>query len=360
MERGADSKRGKGALKLGHYWKWSIFFENCMSEWGFYPPDSRAYKELPIEVNFMSASPFRTTTEPFIEVPVPVTPSSLQEMKRSLEDVPFVADIHAFPAPELAYEREERSQSIARPKNWFQKLLRRRSERRMREEQLAAELQDLRASYAGLLHSTEDMRERFELETESRHSVAKALTPFPAAVAGIERLQTRQEEASEILSSIRERISGTAERDEALLSTMDTIHGGVSVVQSGVEKVTEAVAGLAKTQLTAVASVGDLGDKMDARFEEAAEAAKKNAERLEQSSDDVLLVLRQMERNSQRGLWIFASLLAVLFIALICFSAKMSKMGMTSEATAPVDSVPEDVYAASDLDHQVLVDEMEF
>ncbi|GHC48911.1 hypothetical protein [Roseibacillus persicicus] len=313
----------------------------------------------------MSASPFRTTTESFIEAPVPVTPSSLQEMKKNLEDVPFEAGVHDFPTPEMAFERERDSEPFARSKNWFHKLFKGRAERRMREEQLAAELQDLRASYAGLLHSTEDIRDRFELETESRHNVAKALSPFPAAVAGIERLQTRQEEASEILTSIRERIGSTVERDQKMLTSMDAIHGGVNVVQSGVEKVNQAVAGLAENQMTAVASVGDLGSRMDAHFEKVAEAAKQNTERLEQSSDDVLTVLRQMERNSQRGLWIFATLLAVLFVALVCFSAKMSQLEATqteipSAGVATGTPSESESYAASDSDAQVLVDEFEF
>ena len=144
----------------------------------------------------MSSSPFRTTTGSFIEVPVPVTPASLLDAKKDLEDVPFDADVHEFPSTEEA--PEESSSPASGWRGFMNRLFSGKSERRLREEMLSAELQDLRASYAGLLHSTEDIRERMELEKESSQTVVKALSPFPAAVAGIEKLQTRQEEATAV------------------------------------------------------------------------------------------------------------------------------------------------------------------
>ena len=239
---------------------------------------------------------------------------------------------------------------------------------------LEAELRDLRASYAGLLHSTEDIREQFELEKESRESVTKALSPFPSAVAGIETLQTRQEEAGVILGTIRERLSKTADREESLLSSMDSIHGGFGKLQSkvgavhlGVEKVTETVSGIAEGQVEVGTNLGKFDKKMDLRFEEAAKSAQANAERLEQSGDEVLQVLRQMERNSQRGLWIFASVIAVLFIALICFSAKMSQLTAESAeapeaiaAPAIATDLSQDTLVATDPVAQVLEDDFQF
>ncbi|MGJ8723113.1 MAG: hypothetical protein ACSHYB_01035 [Roseibacillus sp.] len=317
----------------------------------------------------MSASPFRTTTGPFIEVPVPVAPSSLSEAKRDLEDVPFEADIHEFPA-------REQSQFSTAPKanrhGWLSRLFAGRAERRLREEMLKAELQDLRASYAGLLHSTEDIREQFEAEKEERKGVAKALSPFPAAVAGIENLQTRQEEAGEILSTIRERLDSTVNRDESLLSAMDSVHGGVGKLQTevgavnvGVEKVTEVVSGIAEGQIEVGASIENFDKKMELRFEEAATSAQVNVERMEQSGDEVLQVLRQMERNSQRGLWIFASLLAILFVALICFSANVNRLtssAVVEPVSAPVTApaVVEESLIPSEPVAQVLEDDFEF
>lgn len=313
----------------------------------------------------MSASPFRTTTGPFIEVPVPVAPSSLSDAKKDLEDVPFKADIHEFPAQE---QSQFASGSKAHRHGWFSRLFAGRAERRLREEMLEAELQDLRASYAGLLHSTEDIREQFELEKEERQGVTKALSPFPAAVAGIENLQTRQEEAGEILSTIRERLDSKVNRDESLLSSMDSIHGGVGKLQSevgtvniGVEKVAAVVSGIAEGQAEVNANLGDFDEKLDLRFEEAATSAQVNAKRMEQSGDEVLQVLRQMERNSQRGLWIFASLLVILFIALICFSSNVNRL-TSAAVSAPTETpaVVEDPLVSSKPVAQVLQDDFEF
>ena len=319
----------------------------------------------------MSVSPFRTTSGPFVEVPVPVAPTSLTEARKNLEDVPFDADIHEFPVPE---QQEYKPEPKARRQGWFNRLFTGRGERRLREEMLEAELQDLRASYAGLLHSTEEIREHFDLDKESRESVTKALSPFPSAIAGIEDLQTRQEEASEILTSIRDRLSTTTNREEALLASMDSIHGGVGKLESevgavnlGIEKVTGVVSEIAEGQVAASTNLGKFDEKMELRFEEAAKSAQANAERLEHSGDEVLQVLRQLERNSQRGLWVFASVLAVLFIALICFSAKMSQLTSQALEEPAVIAAPEVAIASTESSliatepvAQVLSDDFEF
>ena len=322
----------------------------------------------------MSVSPFRTTSGPFVEVPAPVTSSSHSDARKELEDVPFDADIHEFPAPDQQESaREPEARRVGR-QGWFNRLFSGRSERRLREEMLEAELRDLRASYAGLLHSTEDLREQVELDKESRESVTKALSPFPSAVAGIEDIQTRQEEAGEILGSIRERLATTSSREESLLSSMDSIHGGFGKLQTemgsvnlGVGKMTKAVSGIAEGQAEASAHLGRFSEKIELRFKEAARSAQANAERVEQSGDEVLQVLRQVERNSQRGLWIFATLLAVLFIGLICFAAKLSQF--TSEAVVEPEGLPaleavatpmDDSLVATDPVAQVSEDDFEF
>ena len=95
---------------------------------------------------------------------MPVDSSSLLfEAKKDLEDVPFEAEIHEFPAPRAVElnVRQSRASGV-RSRHWFNRIFSGRAERRLREEMLEAELQDLRASYAGLLHSTEDIREQFE------------------------------------------------------------------------------------------------------------------------------------------------------------------------------------------------------
>ena len=319
----------------------------------------------------MSASPFRSTSGPFIEVPVPVTPDSLHDAKKDLEDIPFeAADIHEFPGSEQVAKPS--SSKASKRDNWVSRLFSGRAERRLREEKLTTELQDLRASYAGLLHSTEDIRERMELERDNHKTVTKALSPFPAAVAGIEKLQTRQEEASEILSNIRERLDKTADRDETMLKSMDSIHGGVGELQTevgavhvDVKEVTASVSEIMAGQLSASASLGEFGEKMDFHFEEAAKTAQENVERIGQSSDDVLQVLRQMERNSQRGVWIFAGLIAILFFALIGFSAKMTQLSSAFSAQPAVQPTVEAITQEEDLvvvepAAEVLVDEFEF
>lgn len=322
----------------------------------------------------MSASPFRATSGPFIEVPVPVNPDSLSDGKKGLEDIPFEAGttIHEFPSPEASDSRSDYPPK-RRVGGWMAKLFRGRAERRLREEMLSAELQDLRASYAGLLHSTEDIRDRMDHEKENRENITQALSPFPAAVAGIERLQTRQEEAREVLGTIRERLDLTSSRDETLLSSMERIHGGVDelssdvgAVHTGIETVSKSMTSIVAAQSAASASLGDFGEKMEQRFDQAAVTAKVNAERFGQSSDDVLQVLRQMERNSQRGVWIFAALIAVLFFALIGFSAKMSEFtakstpeeGITPtvESVIPTESEP----LAAEPVATVLTDDFEF
>ena len=307
----------------------------------------------------MSASPFRTTTGPFLEVPVP-TNLNPDDVRTDLEDVPFDAEIQDFPIS------EEQMNNVAPVKRftWFHRIFAGRSERKLREEKLVTELQDLRASYAGLLNSTEDIKDRLETGRETHQSVTKALSPFPAAIASIEQLQTRQQEASEILTDIRERVDTTADRDDALLSTMDSVHGGVGKLQgevgavhTDVKKVTLAVSDIAVSQASVSADLGDFGKKMDIKFEQAEQSARENAERLGQSGDDVLIALRKMEKSSQRNLWVFASLLTVLFITLIAFSAKISKLGSVepeaSEAT-------EEIVASSELSPSTPVTEFEF
>ena len=298
----------------------------------------------------MNASPFRVTAGPFVEVPVPVPPSSLSEVKKNLEDVPFNSETPELENRDYTAKRGEAAYSVNRVQIWFQRLLGSRGGRRMREEQLAAELQDLRASYAGLLSSTEDIREKLEQDSVGYQSITKALSPFPSAVAGIGKLQERQKEDSEILGDIRERIDAKDNRDATLLASMDTIQGGVGSIQSEVKTVTHGLADLAEKQLGAVASLGDLGSQIDNRLKKAEKAAEKNADRMEQSSDDVLQVLRQMERNGQRGVWIFATLLAVLFVALLCFSAKVSQVSSrTVTEDAPVERTNTEVSGSESL-----------
>ena len=318
----------------------------------------------------MSVSPFRTTNGPFVEVPVPMVPPSQSDSKKDLEDIPFEADIHEFPASESA-ETTERVKTQGG--GLLRRLFKGRSERRLREEMLSAELQDLRASYAGLLHSTEEMREQFDSEKESRLSVTEVLSPFPAAVAGLEKMQTRQLETNEVLGNIRERLSQSDNRDKSLLSSLDSIDGGVGkletevgVVNVGVEKVNKVVSDIAEGQVEVSANLNKFDKKMESRFEEAAKSAKTNSERIEQSGDEVLQVLRQMERNSQRGLWIFATLIAVLFIALICFAANVSRL--TSSSLIEPESAPavetaqtaDDSLVSAEPVGEVLSDDFEF
>ena len=323
----------------------------------------------------MSASPFRTTSGPFVEVPAPVVPASSSEAKKDLEDVPFDADIHEFPSAEEQEVSPEPTPPKTRRHGLFNRLFAGRSERRLREEMLEAELRDLRASYAGLLHSTEDIREQIVQNKEDRENFNNALSPFPSAAAGIESLQTRQEEASEILTSIRDRVTLTGDREDSLYTTMDSVHGGVGKLQSqvgavnvGVEVVTQTVFGIVEEQGEVKENLSNFDEKVERRFKEAALTAQANAERVEQSGDEVLQVLRQVERTSQRGLWIFATVLAVLFIALICFSAKMSQLTSevieepaAAEVSAEVVATPaEDSLVAAEPVAQVLNDDFEF
>lgn len=235
---------------------------------------------------------------------------------------------------------------------------------------LTTELQDLRASYAGLLLSTEAIRERFNAEEESRQDVAKALTPFPAAFAEIENLHTRQEEASEILTTIKQRVEVTADREKSLLTTMDSVHGGVGKLQSGmdgvyseVKDISVAVSEMSTVQASARTSLQDFGKRMDTKFEEAAETARENSQRLENSSEDVVQVLQKMERNSQRSLWVFAIVLAILFIALVSFSAKLSQLGSSGAASSESlvnESPAQEAVGTALVGVEVLSDELEF
>lgn len=327
----------------------------------------------------MSASPFRATSGPFVEVPVPVSPDSLPKVSKDLEDVPFASDLRQYPSGENSTGEASQAPVRRAPAAFWNTLISRlfsaRAERRLREEMLSAELQDLRASYAGLLHSTEDIRDQMEAEKESQQTVAKALSPFPAAFAGIEKLRNRQEEASEVLVSIKDRLDTSSDRDKSLLGSMDSIGGGVDqlqsevrTIQTSVSQVSEGLSELAACQLNASTSLSNFDNKLEDHFEEAAEVARNNAKSAKESSDDVLQMLRQMERNSQRGLWVFASLVAVLFIVLVCLSAKMSQLsGAGSVSSQTFDSlvVEEGVDTGSSLGAneaaaQVLLDDLEF
>lgn len=310
----------------------------------------------------MSASPFRTTLKPFLEVASPVAPSELSE-SRPLEDIPFESRIENFPVP--VAKKRERSQ----PKvTWLTRLFASRTARTRREEVLENELRDLRASYAGLLHSTDDIRDRLDADEESRQTVQRALSPFPAAVAGLESIRTRQEEAGEILLNIRERMATTADRDEEVMTSLGFLKGGVKDLQNGVTQVSEVVHEVAQGQSKMSASLGDLGTGFTEKLEavkSSTEAAQKSSERVEQSTSDVLEVLKKMEVTQQRGLWIFASLIGVLFVVLICFAAKLSQVPVASEppAASPVEGEEQislDPQTASDSGAVVLENEFQF
>lgn len=292
----------------------------------------------------MSASPFRTTLKPFLEVASPVAPSVLSEA-RPLEDVPFASSIEEFPQP-IERKREKSLPSVG----LLTRLFGNRAGRTRREEMLENELRDLRASYAGLLHTTEDIRERLDEEQESRQTVQRALSPFPAAVAGLESIRTRQEEAGEILLNIRERLQTTADRDEEVMTSLGFLNGGVEELQSGVSKVSEVVKEVAHGQTEMSASLGNLGSGMTEQLAEmrsSSDAARKSSERVEQSTGDVLQVLKKLEASHQRGLWIFASLVGVLALVLICFAAKLGSVtapaapaGTSSSANGTSLTVP--------------------
>ena len=213
----------------------------------------------------------------------------------------------------------------------FDKIFRRPSQRRLREEMLFAELRDLRASYAGLLQTTKELRAGAKKQKATHETVNRALSPFPEAVKGLKDVSARQEEAGEILINLREKLRQSEKQDERLYTSVDRVATGVSGLEGSVSKVNDTVLGIATQQKGAATSLENLGKKLARGFDDAATVARQNAERIEQANDDVLDVLRQMEKNSQRGLWIFASLLAVLFVALICFSAKVSGMAVEGE-----------------------------
>lgn len=329
-------------------------------------------KRMLPSANPMSASPFQTPSGPFVEIPAPfASDAAVSPVKKELENVPFKAEVHEFPAPEFELEKED--ENSPRRRSFLAKMFKRHTQRRLREEMLTAELKDLRSSYAGLLLSTEEIREQLEEERGRHKEITQVLSPFPGAIENIEVVKTRQEEASEILTTIRERLDKASDRDSSLLESMDQVHGGivslttgVGTVNAGMQEVAKNVSEVAAGQASAQAVIGDFGVKMEKRFEKAAELARKNAERVEQSSDDVLLVLKQMERNSQRGLWIFAILLAVLFFILIGFSAKMSQLGSKAEgspatgAASESQTTSEQGLLVSEPAAEVLVDEFEF
>lgn len=303
----------------------------------------------------MSASPFRTTPAPFLETPLP-TPRVVEHGLRPLEDVPF-GDLRGEeddPKEAKFKPDSEAPLETGRPTSFFGRLMNRRRARYRREQMLEQELQDLRASYAGLLHATNDIRERFDIETESRQSVQKALSPFPAAVLGIEAIQTRQEEAGEILLNIRERLVTTADRDEEVMASLGFLTEGVNSIQSGVGKVDERIGSLAEGQAATTESLGNLGTQIESRLEEVKLVTRESGERFEQSSEDVLNALRKIEASSQRGLWIFASLLGAIVVALICFAAAMGQM--KSEPATPLPTTPAAQESASGVSTDVSTD----
>lgn len=281
----------------------------------------------------MTASPFRTTPETFVETPVPLRKAADQG-SRPLEDIPFGATGERAGQSEASETRAQSPLKAAQP-GLFTRLFSGRRARQLREQMLEQELKDLRASYAGLLHATDEIRERFEAEAESRQSVQKALSPFPAAILGIETIQTRQDEAGEILLTIRERVTSSAERDEEVMASLGFLTEGVGSIQSGVGKVDERIGTLAEGQAATTESLGTLGTQMETRFEEVKEVTRESGERLEQNSEDVLVALRKIEASSQRGLWIFASLLGAVVIALICFAAAMGQLKEEQGTPAP-------------------------
>ncbi len=308
----------------------------------------------------MSASPFRTTAEPFLEIPVPVTSDEFVESK-PLEDVPFVSA-----------DKEGQIADGHSPKekvSWFSKLFVARTSRRLREEKLVAEVQELRASYAGLLNATEDIREikeSLQHDAERRESVQKILSPFPTAMKGIERLQTRQEEAGEILTTIRESIGESAEKDDALLRSMDSLQESVAQLQTGVESVDHVVGDFSRNQKQSSEALserlGEWNAKMNHQIKEVAQVSQKSCERVEESNGDVLATLRQMEKNSQRGLWIFASLLAIVFITLVCIGARVGQANQVEPpaATAAPQDQSQESLVSTDKSSKVLVDSFDF
>ncbi|MBK1834592.1 hypothetical protein [Roseibacillus ishigakijimensis] len=271
-----------------------------------------------------------------------MNPMSVPSFPKSAEpfsEVPLSADTPAFDAAAVQEEKKTA---------WWKRMLSAGKERRLREEKLTAELQELRVTYESLLDSADEFRERFDQEEKNRQLMAKVLSPFPAAVEGIATIQSHQVKAEESLSVLHESALQSARREETLLGNLDRVEGGVGQLQAGVEgiqtgvgqlqtgvngvqvgmdRIAEVVAGIASGQQGTQASLGALGQQIDLRFQEAGEEARESARRMEKSSGDVLSVVRDLERNTQRGLWIFAGLLALLFVALLAFSAKVTALG---------------------------------
>lgn len=281
----------------------------------------------------MSASPFRMTPETFVETPVPLRKAADQTL-RPLEDIPF--DATEKEGVDSAVQDARKSPETER-QGLFGKLFRGRRARQMREQMMEQELQDLRASYAGLLQATSDIREQNEVAAESRKSVEKALSPFPAAISGIATIQTRQEEAGEILLNIRERVTTTAERDEEVMASLGFLTEGMDSIQSGVGKVDDRIGSLAEGQAATTESLDSLGHQIESQLEDVKVVTRESGERLEQNSEDVLVALRKIEASNQRGLWIFASLLGAVVVALVCFAAAM---GQLKDDSAVLPAVP--------------------
>ena len=319
----------------------------------------------------MSASPFRTTSGSFVESPVPIVSDSLSEVKKSLEDVPFDSDSAPSEFAEVAVEMSSPStrEKRGRSKRLFERVLMGRGRRKLREQMLSSELQDLRASYAGLLQSTETIKDHLVKGSQDVQVRTEPISPFPNAVKGIETIQTRQEEASEILSHIRHRLEKSKVRDEQLVNTLDKVHGGVDAIQGDLSSVRKDVKGvntgvakIVASQTAAVASLGDFRQKMEKKFQEVADTARANVDRLEGSSDDVLKALQRMEKNSQRLLWVFSSLTAVLFFVLVVISANMGKFqtSQTDESNPSSELMEARGEGIASANEGLVVEEFEF
>lgn len=314
----------------------------------------------------MSASPFPSNIQPYLKVAEPAEPLAA-ESASSNNQSSAVLEWKASDAGS-----PDQSEPISKASSWWTRLLEGFFGRSRREERLANELQDLRASYAGLLHTTEDLRERMDGAAVERKTVEQALSPFPSAVAGIEKIKDRQEEAGEVLDNIRERLMTTAERDEALMTSLGFLNDGVGDLKgdvggiaSDVGKVNDLVSNVVQKQDSVVDNLGSLSSEMTSHFEDVKAVTEERSERIEQSNEDVLLVLKNMQTNHQRGLWIFASLLGALFVILVCFAAQFGSMAAAEEpelvpALEELSEESSGAEMASDSGAQVLEDGYDF
>ena len=303
----------------------------------------------------MSATPFKSVPDPFVGPSTPMPSKPLQEVKRELEDVPFESGKVRSNTKPRANEAKSPDDKEREDSGLLGRFFSGRNRRKLREEQLNSELQDLRASYAGLLSSTESIKDSLvtlkdapkaviqPVKTEKASAtVSKTIQPFPNPIPRLEKLQTRQDEAAEVLTSIRKSLDEGTKKNEKLETTLNSVQTGVGKLQgeignvrSEVKGFTKSVTKIAEKQATTSANLGDLGKKVDERFEEAATTARENLERLENSGEDMLNVLRDMEKNSQRYLWVFAVLFTVLFVLLIAFSIRVGQNQASRRSSSP-------------------------